>query len=533
MRIAMYVRVSTQTQVQAQTIEEQLARLQQHCQQQGWTWTERSIFRDDGYSGASLSRPGLDRLREAVAGASFDRVLITAPDRLARKYVHQVMLIEELEQHGCPVEFLDRPMSHAPDDQLLLQIRGAVSEYERSLITERMRRGRQYKYQAGTLLPWTQAPYGYVSDPDRPRSPANVRLEVPKAALVAEMFSLYLEPHCSLAGVAKHLMVLGIPAPQGGKRWNCSTVRRMLSNPVYMGNVYAGRERARPITRRRSALGPIGKRANGRALQPPEDWILVGHVPPIVTPEQFEAVQAKLATNPRWARRNNTVRQYLLRAMLSCGQCRHSYVGRARGHYIYYECCGHGHPVHAHLDVRCPSRCLPSQPLDDLVWADLCNLLTHPTWLTQAFTRAQTGAWLPQELQARQDNLRRADLKLAQQLDRLTQAYLENILALDEYRRRHTDLQSQRQALHDQAQQLNSQADRQLELTGYVHHLEDFCQRVQTALHHATFDQKRQLVELLIDRVVITGDQVEIRYVIPTAPGGELTRFCYLRTAYC
>lgn len=140
---------------------------------------------------------------------------------------------------------------------------------------------------------------------------------------------------------------------------------------------------------------------------------------------------------------------------------------------------------------------------------------------------------LPQELQARQDNLRKADLTLARQLDRLTQAYLENILSLDEYRRRHADLQAQRQALHDQAQQLLTLADRQLELSKCVHHLEDFCQRVQTALQHATFDQKRQLVELLIDRVVITDDQVEIRYVIPTAPGGELTRFCYLRTAYC
>jgi site-specific DNA recombinase len=443
------------------------------------------------------------------------------------------MLIEELEQHGCQVEFLDRPMSQTPDDQLLLQIRGAVSEYERSLITERMRRGRQYKYRAGSLLPWTQAPYGYLSDPDRPRCPANVRLDGPKAALVAEMFSLYLEGRCWLAGVAKYLMALGIPAPQGGKRWNCSTVRRILSNPVYMGKVYASRERARPVTRRRSALGPIGKRPNGRALQPPEDWILVGHVPPIVTSEQFEAVQAKLATNPRWARRNNTTRQYLLRAMLSCGRCRHAYVGRARGSYIYYECCGHGHPVHAHLDERCPSRCLRAQVLDDLVWADLCSLLSQPTWLTQAFTRAQTGAWLPQELQARQDNLRKADLTLAHQLDRLTQAYLENILSLDEYRRRHADLQAQRDAIHDQALQLHTRAERQLELGDCVRHLEDFCQRVQTGLQDATFDQRRQLVELLIDRVVVTDNQVEIRYVIPTAPGGELTRFCYLPTAYC
>jgi site-specific DNA recombinase len=532
MRIAMYVRVSTQTQVQAQTIEEQLTRLQQHCQTQGWTWTEQSIFRDDGYSGASLTRPGLDRLRGEVASANFDRVLITAPDRLARKYVHQVMLIEELEQHGCQVEFLDRPMSHNPDDQLLLQIRGAVSEYERSLIAERMRRGRQHKYRAGTLLPWTQAPYGYMSDPDRPRSPANVRHDVPKATLVAEMFSWYLEPHSSLATVARHLMALGIPSPQGGKRWSCSTVRRILTNPVYTGQVYAGRERARPVSRRRSPLEPIGKRSTGSAELPPEEWILVGQVPALVSSEQFQAVQAKLATNPRWAKRNNTSRQYLLRAMLSCGTCRRTLTARARHQYLYYECCGHADPVHSSLDVRCPSRCIPVQPLDDLVWADLCALLTHPDWLTQALLRAQTGAWLPQELQARQRNLQQADLKLAHQLERLTQAYLENILALDEYRRRHADLEAQRQALQDQQRQLQTTVDHRLELSGCLSHFEDFCRRVQVGLEEATFDQKRQLIELLIDRVVITDDQVEIRYVLPTAPGGELTRFCHLRIAY-
>ncbi len=119
------------------------------------------IFRDDGYSGASLRRPGLDRLRDAVAGARLDRILITAPDRLARNYVHQMLLVEELQGHGAVVEFLDRPMSQDPHDQLLLQIRGAVAEYERTLITERMRRGRLRKLRAGVLLPWTRPPYGY------------------------------------------------------------------------------------------------------------------------------------------------------------------------------------------------------------------------------------------------------------------------------------------------------------------------------------------------------------------------------------
>ena len=125
MKIAVYVRVSTQRQSQMQTIDQQLERLQAHFQTQGWEWQEELVFRDDGYSGASLKRPGLGH---------FDRVLITTPDRLARKYIYQMLLIEELEKSGCQVEFVERPMSQDPHDQLVLQIRGAVAEYERNLI---------------------------------------------------------------------------------------------------------------------------------------------------------------------------------------------------------------------------------------------------------------------------------------------------------------------------------------------------------------------------------------------------------------
>ena len=98
MRRAVYVRGSTQRQAQMQTIEQQLERLPSHFQLQGWEWRDDCVIRSDGYSGASLKRPGLDRLRDHVSQAHFDRVLMTAPDRLARKYVHQMLLIEELEK---------------------------------------------------------------------------------------------------------------------------------------------------------------------------------------------------------------------------------------------------------------------------------------------------------------------------------------------------------------------------------------------------------------------------------------------------
>jgi site-specific DNA recombinase len=102
----MYVRVSTLRQQQSQTIEQQVDRLQAHIAEQGWELAEERIFRDDGYSGAKLTRPGLERLREQAAMGEVDLVFITAPDRLARNYVHQVLLLEELTARGCQVEFL-------------------------------------------------------------------------------------------------------------------------------------------------------------------------------------------------------------------------------------------------------------------------------------------------------------------------------------------------------------------------------------------------------------------------------------------
>jgi site-specific DNA recombinase len=195
MTIAMYVRVSHQRQGQTPSMEQQVERLRARAAVLESARGERGaegpsaarLFRDEGYSGATLRRPGLDALRDAVAAAAVNHVLITAPDRLARNYVHQVLLLEELERFGCVVEFLDRPMSHDPHDQLLLQIRGAVAEYERTLMVERLRRGRVAKFRAGTLLPWTRVPYGLSVDPDRPRDPAGVRIDPVAGAHVHEL----------------------------------------------------------------------------------------------------------------------------------------------------------------------------------------------------------------------------------------------------------------------------------------------------------------------------------------------------------
>jgi site-specific DNA recombinase len=145
----------------------------------------------DGHSGAKLSRPGLDALRDHAAGAAFDVVLVTAPDRLARNFVHQMVVLEELQRRGVQVVFCDRPPTDDPHEQLVTQIRGAVAEYERILIADRMRRGRQARLRSGRLLPWTRAPYGYRLHPERPRDPAAVQVDPVAAAVVQELFAAY------------------------------------------------------------------------------------------------------------------------------------------------------------------------------------------------------------------------------------------------------------------------------------------------------------------------------------------------------
>jgi site-specific DNA recombinase len=128
MNVAAYARVSTQRQAEEQTILQQLDRLQDYAQSKGWTILPQHLYRDEGYSGARIDRPALDRLRDAAERGECQTVLVTAPDRLARRFVHQTLLLEELAQEGCTVVFLDRPISPDPQDQLLLQIRGAVAE---------------------------------------------------------------------------------------------------------------------------------------------------------------------------------------------------------------------------------------------------------------------------------------------------------------------------------------------------------------------------------------------------------------------
>ena len=240
MRAAIYARVSTDKQGRDQTIDSQLDALRRWATAHGHELKDDHIYIDEGYSGARLDRPALDRLRDAAREGEFDVIAVYSPDRLARRYAYQVLLLEELRKAACDVEFIERPISDDPHDQLLLQIQGAIAEYERAVLAERFRRGKLQKARAGQ---WgaSRAPYGYRYVPKRDGVPGHLEVDEAEAEVVRMLYRWLIDERMTVRQILKRLAA-GPWRPRNGKRlWSNAVVHRILSDPLYTGTAYANR----------------------------------------------------------------------------------------------------------------------------------------------------------------------------------------------------------------------------------------------------------------------------------------------------
>jgi site-specific DNA recombinase len=301
--VALYARVSTERQAQAQTVESQVAALRERVAADGLSIGAEQEYVDDGYSGASLVRPALERLRDVAALGGVDVLYVHSPDRLARAYVHQVVLLEEFARAGVRVAFLNQARRQTPEDELLLQVQGVIAEYERAKIIERARRGRRHAARLGSVSALACAPYGYRYVAARPGGGPPARYEVVRneARVIRQMFEWVGRDRLPLAAVARRLSALGAPTPSGLARWSRSTIALMLHNPAYKGEAAYGRTRNGPWQRTTLLRPTRGRSTHPRRPTspqpvPPEEWINVP-VPPIVEAALFEAVQEQLREN--------------------------------------------------------------------------------------------------------------------------------------------------------------------------------------------------------------------------------------------
>jgi site-specific DNA recombinase len=329
--VAMYARVSSDQQTQAQTIASQVAALRDRVTADDCVLPPECEFIDDGYSGATLIRPGLERLRDVCANGAIERLYVHSPDRLARKYAYQVLLLDEFQRLGIEVVFLNREGSRSPEDELLLQVQGMVAEYERAQIVERSRRGKRHAAHMGSVNVLGGAPYGYryVSKHDGGGS-ARYDIVEDEARVVQQIFTWIGQERLSISEVCRRLQRAGARTRTGRTQWERSVVGDILKNPAYKGTAAFGKTRTGPLlprlrARRNGSLQP--RRAVSDYAVPRAEWVFIP-VPALIEEALYETVQEQLAENRRHARQRQRGARYLLQGLLVGKVCGYAYYGK-------------------------------------------------------------------------------------------------------------------------------------------------------------------------------------------------------------
>ena len=483
---------------------------------------EAHVFRDEGYSGARLDRPGLDALRDAVRDGAVEHVAVLTPDRLARRYAYQVLLLEEFRKAGCQVTFLQHPISDDPNDQLLLQIQGAIAEYERAVMGERFRRGKLQKareghYQCG------RAPYGYRYVPRHDTAPGHLVVDEAEAELVRMIYGWLTDEQMTIRQILKRLNA-GPHFPRSGRHpWSPSVVHHILADPVYAGTAYANRYTFVPPKKPRRDRGPRSHEASCRQPKPRELWIAIS-VPALVEADTWDRAQTQLARNAALSFRNNTKYNYLLRCLLTCRTCGLAMFGRtykataSQPERRYYQCHGKDCILTAR-PARCPSRNVKAAEIEAAVWDHVAGLLADPARLVAQFARFA-------DLEAGSDRERAADQLLRTRMDRtdradkrLLDAYEAGAVSLAEMSERRHRLAEERRGLERQQQDRDRLRQQRAQAEAVRTSLEAFCARVGTRLEDASLADKQAILQLVIERIIVGDGSLEIRHVIPLSPG--------------
>ena len=329
---AIYARVSGDRQRQEQTIASQTAALIEFAGTSDYSVPDEWVIEDDGFTGAELIRPGLERVRDLAAEGAIEAVLVYSPDRLCREYVHQMLLIEEFCRAGVEVLFVQAPRAQTPEDRLLLQFQGMFAEYERAQILERSRRGKLHRARQGQINVLSGAPYGFLYVRRSDAEPARYEVLDAEAAVVRAVYAWYTG--LSIGAITARLNQRGVPTRKPGSRWERSTVWAMLRNPAYTGRACFGKTHLAPrqrITRPLRLRGGFAARNSAHHEVPRERWIEIP-VPAIVTEESFALAEERLERNKRTSPRR-TVEPTLLqgRAASAVTRCIAPQPGRVRG----------------------------------------------------------------------------------------------------------------------------------------------------------------------------------------------------------
>ena len=516
---AIYARVSSDRQKEENTIASQTTALKDFARSQGYEVMADLVFEDDGYSGATLIRPALERLRDLAAERQLETVLIYSPDRLSRKYAYQVLLVEELARHGVEIVFVKGPQSETPEDQLLLQFQGMIAEYERAQIAERTRRGKKHRAKAGEVSVLSCAPYGYRYIPRTTGAPARFDIIPDEARVVQMIFEKCTRDGLTTSAISRHLSTLGVPTRNGAAGWHPQVIWSILRNPAYKGMACFGRTQMAPrqrITRPGRLKGNAPPRRSSYKSVPPAEWIEIP-VAPLVSEAIFLMADEQLKNNFRFSSRR-TVEPGLVQGIASCKKCGYAYSIRStmvkNKRHRYYRCCGSESWRQPGGRV-CDSRAIRQELLDRVVWAEVVRLLEDPALITAELDRRLAAARAAEPAKRRQEQLEHDLAGVSKSIARLVTAYQEDLLSLEELKSRTPDLRRREQGIKAELQSLADQQATKATTLHLAETLSAFLSSLQSSAQTLDIHERQRVVRLLVKDVLIDDGAIIIRHSIP------------------
>lgn len=505
---AIYARVSTQRQAEEATIASQIDQLEQFAQQQGYHIPPEYRFIDEAVSGKSLQRPGLTRLRDAAMTGNIATILCLSPDRLSRNLGVQQLLTAEWQQMNVTLIFTSQPASgNLARDQMMLNLQGVFAEYERTVISDRMQRGRRYKLRQGDSVPWP-APYGYEYVRANEQSGSRWVINPVQATIVKQIFAWYTQEGWTTYRIALHLNEQEIAGPEGGQ-WQAATISRVLCQSGYRGIAYYGRTQ-----QDFSGIGQPRKQGNGRLertryqQRPRDEWIEIA-VPPLVDEAVWQQAQETRRMNQQNAQRNSR-RTYLLRGLLVCGCCGYILQGRAQAGQTYYRC-SHGGKQRP-VGVPAHTCTIRADVAEAQVWAALADLLRQPEQIETAWQAQQKATQQPS---AQLSRWRQQQRELESQSRRLLNAYQGGAIELVELTNRRNPLLAELQTLATRLAAAEKAAAVTLSL-------EQFTAQIETALQATDMKTRQEIIRLLIEQIVVEGDALVVHHIVPTTDNSLL-----------
>jgi site-specific DNA recombinase len=526
---AIYARVSSARQKTDETIMSQTAALRAHAATNRLEVPAEWVFEDEGHSGATLVRPALERLRDLVAQVGVDVVLCHSPDRLARKFAYQALLIEEFTRVGTRVEFVKGPRGDSPEDQLLVQFQGMFAEYEKAQILERSRRGKAHRARAGSVNVLSGAPFGYRYVRKSEHAPAAYQIVEHEETLVAEMFRRYADDGASIADLTRWLTESGTPTRTGKHRWDRSVVWGMLRNPAYAGTAIFGKTLTVNDSPGLNRIARLQGRATPRAIKtvdrPREEWTEIA-VPAIVSEETFERVARRLADNKRFASRNSKVPS-LLQGLAACSACGYGYYRTStrttNKKIYYYRCLGSDDYRYAGGRV-CDNKPVRADYLDRVVWDHITALLADPTLIRVEIDKRLDQARTSDPVTRQRKRLDLALAKATKAITNMIEAYSEQLLTIDELRARMPDLRARETSIRSQIDALDAQlADREIYLK-LADNLDRFLAQLHDKKDTSRVEERQRVLRLLVKDILIGPEKITIRHRITARDSGHADR---------